>query len=332
MNKMNPPLLEVVDYSLKLQGSDGLVLPVLQNISFSVYPGKCLGIAGESGSGKSVMAMSIAGLINPAIIAHKSGVILFQKQNRINLSDLSDNTLRKIRGRDIGFIFQEPVSAMNPLMTIYEQIAEPVYEHMPELKQQQVKKLVFEAMSEAGFPEPASVCNKYPYQLSGGMCQRAMIAMARVLSPALVIADEPTTAIDAGIQVQLLNNLRKDMKENMRSLIFISHDLGVIRAISDHLAIFYCGYLLEIGKASDVLSRPAHPYTSDLLAALPRLVKDRVLPEAVKGAMPSLAEHASKCIYSDRCKKVRNKCTTKMPDYKTITDDRKVCCYYPLSD
>lgn len=323
---MSSKLLQVEDFSLSIRGSDKRLLPVLNNISFSLEQGTCLGIAGESGSGKSVLAMSIAGLLSPSIIAEKKGSILLCGQN---LLDTPEKKMQKIRGEQIGFIFQEPISALNPLMTFYEQIAETVVAHKPSLTAKEIYETVCDTSLKAGFEEPEKYFYSYPHQLSGGMCQRAMIAIATVLNPKLVLADEPTTAIDAGLQVRLLKNLRNRLAKSDSSMLFISHDLGVIRAVSDSLAIFYAGRLLEMGKTSEVLSSPSHPYTSDLISALPRLIEERLLPKSIDGTMPSLYDKQEGCIYAKRCKKSKEICFLKEPPKTELSETRYVLCYFP---
>lgn len=320
-------MLKVDNYSLSLKGSDGRILPVLENISFFLPPGKCLGVAGESGSGKSVLALSVAGLLPNGAVHKTAGRI---ELANVVISTASEDELRKIRGRQIGFIFQEPMTAMNPLMTVYDQIAETVEAHEPALKKDEVYTRVIRALQRSGFDQPEKFLRSFPHQLSGGMRQRAMIAMALVMEPELVIADEPTTAIDAGLQVQLLAELRSQIENDGRTMIFISHDLGVIRAVSDYLAIFYCGVLVEFGAVSQILGAPAHPYTADLAAALPRLVSERHLPVPIAGNMPAPDARPAGCVYSDRCRYAQEKCRAERPVSIELAEGRKVACFFPL--
>jgi len=321
-------LLKVDNYSLSLKGSDGRILPVLENVSFFLPQGKCLGVAGESGSGKSVLALSIAGLLPAGAVYKTAGKI---ELSEFVVSQACEDELRKIRGSKIGFIFQEPMTAMNPLMTVYEQISETVEAHAPSLKKDEVYARVLKALRRSGFDQPEKFIRSFPHQLSGGMRQRAMIAMALVMEPQLIIADEPTTAIDAGLQVQLLSELRSQIERDNRTMIFISHDLGVIRAVSDYLAIFYCGVLVEFGSASQVLGAPFHPYTSDLAAALPRLVSERLLPVPISGNMPAPDARPVGCVYSDRCRYSQQKCLVERPSAMELEDSRRVACFFPLA-
>ncbi|HNW11990.1 MAG TPA: ABC transporter ATP-binding protein [Candidatus Rifleibacterium sp.] len=320
-------MLKIQNFSLQLRATDGRLLPVLENISLEVPAGRCLGIAGESGSGKSVLAMNIAGLFPEAVVSARSGQIEFAGQV---LTGADEATWQKFRGRRIGFIFQEPMTAMNPLMTLYEQISETVYAHEPKSARELVDAKVRQALLRAGFSDPDRFLHSYPHQLSGGMRQRAMIAMALVMEPDLIIADEPTTAIDAELQVQLLAELRAQIENEGRTMLFISHDLGVIRAVSDHLAVFYCGCLVENGATSQILASPAHPYTADLVSALPRLIVERKLPVAIPGSLPAPDRKPSGCVYSDRCRFAQEKCRTTRPDSELMPDGRKVACFYPL--
>jgi len=320
-------LLRVDDFSLQLKGSDGRILPVLEHVSLQLEQGCCLGIAGESGSGKSVMAMSIAALLPSGAVHSRQGKIEFEG---CDILSARDSELQQLRGRKIGFIFQEPMTAMNPLMTLYDQIVETVYAHFPANSRADADKRVMLALARAGFKEPEKFLNSYPHQLSGGMRQRAMIAMALVLEPELIVADEPTTAIDAALQVQLLAGLRRQIEQERRSMIFISHDLGVIKAVSDQLAVFYAGCLVESGSTRSVLEAPAHPYTADLVAALPRLVSERKLPVSIAGTLPSPDKKPGGCVYSDRCRYAREECLKQRPESRDIAPGWQVRCLFPL--
>jgi len=321
-------LLKIEDFSLTLKGSDNRALPVLEHISIELANGSCLGVAGESGSGKSVLAMSIAGLIPHRSIIKKTGGIHF---NGENLAEFSESQLNKIRGKQIGFVFQEPMTAMNPLMTLFDQVSEVIYAHHKGIGKAEVNAQVRNALVAAGFSDPEKFCDSYPHQLSGGMRQRAMIAIGLALKPDLVIADEPTTAIDAALQVQLLRELRQNLSDGRRSMIFISHDLGVLRAISDQLAILYAGNLVEIGTASELLHKPFHPYTRDLIGALPRLVPEKILPHPIAGNLPMPDRKPVGCVYSDRCNRCRPECLENRPKLRQAGINRLVSCYFPVN-
>jgi len=321
-------LLNIENFSLGLQGSDKRLLPVLEQVSLKLEAGQCLGLAGESGSGKSVLAMSIAGLIPKSSIGSSSGSIQFAGENVLKMTEAE---LGKIRGRRIGFIFQEPMTAMNPLMTLFDQVAEVIYAHEKKVGKEEVQARVKKALLSAGFAEPEKYYDSYPHQLSGGMRQRAMIAIGRAMNPQLVIADEPTTAIDAALQVQLLRELRESVKGEGHSMIFISHDLGVLRAICDNLAILYAGNLVEFGPVDAIMAKPFHPYTRDLIAALPRLVPDRLLPKPIAGNLPAPDQKPVGCVYSDRCSQRREACNKQRPQMQTLADGRQAACFFPVN-
>lgn len=318
-------MLKLENYSLTLKGSQGQALPVLENVTLEIKKGTCLGVAGESGSGKSIMAMSIIGLLPKESVKSVEGDIVF---NGEKLLGASEKTLNSIRGKKIGFIFQEPMTAMNPLMKLSEQIEEVAYAHLKAPEKKDVRQLVIKALLRAGFKEPEKFLDSYPHQLSGGMRQRAMIAMALVMEPELVIADEPTTAIDAELQIQLLKELRQQIDERGLTLLFISHDLGVLRNISDEIAVLYCGNLVEKGSAKEVLSKPKHPYTADLLSSLPRLVRERKLPVPIAGVLPKPDNKPLGCVYSNRCKKASELCYKNRPPLKEVDQGRFVACHF----
>lgn len=320
-------MLEVKNYSLTLSGSDGRKLPVLENVSFSLASGKCLGLAGESGSGKSVFALSLMGLLSGSSISSQTGNLVF---DGIDLLSYKEVDFRKIRGKKMAMVFQEPMTAMNPLMTIYDQIAETVYAHHGKQASDVVAKQVKDALLNSGFSEPEKYYDSFPHQLSGGMRQRAMLAISLVLEPDLIIADEPTTALDASLQIQVLSELRKRVEKDKKSLIFISHDLGVIRAVSDELAILYAGNLLEIGPASLVLSEPSHPYTKDLIESLPRLTQEKRLPKPIPGTLPAPDQKPKGCVYSNRCQRVTEKCLKIVPELVDCGEGRFVKCFFPV--
>jgi oligopeptide/dipeptide ABC transporter ATP-binding protein len=317
-------MLKIENYSLTINGTYGQALPVLENINLHIKKGTCLGIAGESGSGKSVMAMSIVGLIPNASIKSSSGHIYV---DGIETTNASESDLNKIRGKDVGFVFQEPMTAMNPLMKLSEQIGEVVYAHKDSVSSKEVEKIVIRSLLRAGFKEPEKFLDSYPHQLSGGMRQRAMMAMALVMDPKLIIADEPTTAIDAELQIQLLKELRKQIDEQGLSMLFISHDLGVLRSISDDIGVLYCGNLVEVGPADVILKNPKHPYTADLISALPRLVAERKLPKPINGALPAPDNKPSGCVYADRCKNAGKKCWSDRPELKAVGENHLAACW-----
>ena len=322
-------MLRIENFSLTLSDSNKRMLPVLENISLDLEDGVCLGLAGESGSGKSVLAMSVMGLLPKASIAKESGKILFKEKV---LTNFSEGDFRKLRGCKIAMVFQEPMTAMNPLMTLFDQIAESVLAHEHGISKAELQERVRVSLLKSGFAEPEKFFHSYPHQLSGGMRQRAMLAISLVLEPELILADEPTTALDAGLQVQILAELRKRVKNEGKSLVFISHDLGVINSVSDRLGVLYAGNLIEFGPTKEVIENPRHPYTKDLLAAMPRLVQSKSLPKPIPGNLPAPDNKPLGCVYSDRCKLSVDKCKQERPVNQFFENGRSVKCWFPLEE
>ena len=262
------PLLDLQSVSIDF-GSK----PAVRELSFSIAPGESVGLVGESGSGKSATALAIMRLLPPQ--ASTRGRILFQGDDLLTASDAA---IRSIRGRHIAMIFQEPMTALNPVMRVGDQVAEAVVAHGGR-KQDALKRSV-EALRDVGIPEPERRAHSYPHQLSGGMRQRVMIAMAIVNRPQLLIADEPTTALDVTIQAQILELLADLRRRFNLAMLFISHDLAVVSQVTDRVAVMYAGSLVEVGSARDIFTAPAHPYTRGLLASVPTLASDRSRPLA----------------------------------------------------
>ncbi|NLI76636.1 MAG: ABC transporter ATP-binding protein [Candidatus Riflebacteria bacterium] len=320
------PLLALEEFGLTLSGSDGRVFPVLEGISFTLGRGETMGIAGESGSGKSVLALSLMGLLPRAAIREQRGAVRFDGTDLLGLDDAG---FRALRGRRLAMVFQEPMTAMNPLMTLYDQVAEGVGVHFPDLGEAEVRQRVRRALQRAGFPDPETFYDSFPHQLSGGMRQRAMLGMALATDPELIVADEPTTALDAALQVQLLQELRRTVREEGNSLIFISHDLGVIRTVADRLAILYAGFLVEWGPSAAVLEAPLHPYSRALREAMPRLVREQRLPRPIPGHLPAPDHKPAGCVFGPRCPKARDVCRQMMPSASRPAEGRLVRCHFP---
>jgi peptide/nickel transport system ATP-binding protein len=262
------PLLDLQSVSIDF-GSK----PAVRDLSLSIAPGESLGLVGESGSGKSATALAIVRLLPPQ--ASTRGRILFQGDDLLTASDAA---IRSIRGRHIAMIFQEPMTALNPVMRVGDQVAEAVVAHGG--RKQDALKRSIEALRDVGIPEPERRAHSYPHQLSGGMRQRVMIAMAIVNRPQLLIADEPTTALDVTIQAQILELLADLRRRFNLAMLFISHDLAVVSQVTDRVAVMYAGSLVEVGSARDIFTAPAHPYTRGLLASVPTLASDRSRPLA----------------------------------------------------
>ncbi len=267
-----PPLLEVEDLSIRFAGA---AQPAVDGVSFHINEGEVLGLVGESGSGKSVTSLAILRLLaaGPAL----TGSICF---NGLDLLKLSERDMRARRGREIGMIFQEPMTALNPSMPIGEQIAESVRVHHPSLSRAEVRERVLESLVQVALPSPERRMRDYPHQFSGGQRQRILIAMAVVNKPRLLIADEPTTALDVTVQAQILRLLRALREEHGLSMLFISHDLAVTAQTADRVAVMQRGRIVETGSAADVFRAPEHAYTRALLAAVPTMRTDRDRPLA----------------------------------------------------
>jgi oligopeptide/dipeptide ABC transporter ATP-binding protein len=288
--------------------TDRGVVKAADDVSFSVDRGKTLGIVGESGSGKSVTAMSILGLIGPPgrIVG---GQILLEGKDLVSLSEPE---MRRIRGARISMVFQEPMTALNPVLEVGFQIAESVLAHERVSRREAFDRAI-EAMKDVSIPDPEKRARDYPHHLSGGMRQRIMIAMALVCNPALVIADEPTTALDVTIQAQILDLLDGLRHRRALSLILISHDLGVVAEVADDVAVMYAGRIVEIGAALDVFHSPKHPYTQGLLRSAPRLGsgnRERTRLDTIEGMVPDLLTLGDGCAFAPRCGKRTEECVT----------------------
>ncbi len=317
------PLLELDDVKVYFNTADGMAKAV-DGVSYSVYPGKTLGVVGESGCGKTVSALSILRLIQPPgeIVA---GKILFEG---VNLLDLSENDIRKVRGARISMIFQEPMTALNPVFTIGDQIGEVVRLHRGASKKEAIDRAV-EMLTKVGIPSPEKRVYEYPHQLSGGMRQRAMIAMALSCDPTLLIADEPTTALDVTIQAQILD-LMVDMKEQYHaSIMMITHDLGVVAQTCDDVVVMYAGKVVEAAPVKALFANPAHPYTRGLLDSIPVRHgwdgKGRL--KEIKGMVPSLTDLPKGCAFNPRCPDVMDVCKEKIPDLKQVDGGSKAACW-----
>ena len=320
------PLLDVRDLTIEFPQSRAgrAVLPAQQpmaaglvaavsSLSFSIAPGEVLGLVGESGSGKSVTSLAIMGLLPPAAIVR--GEITFQNGDGVptHLTKLPPDQLRQLRGSRIAMIFQEPMTALNPVMRVGDQIAEAVLAHGRVSKSEAWGRAV-EGMRDVAIPDPELRARSYPHQLSGGMRQRVMIAMAIVNRPQLLIADEPTTALDVTIQQQILDLLNELRRKFGLAMLFISHDLAVVSHVADRVAVMYAGSLVELGAKRDIFNAPAHPYTRGLLRAIPTLTTDREVPLAtIEGTVPSAAQLIAGCPFEPRCEHRVPQCAVEFP-------------------
>ncbi|MBC7371444.1 MAG: ABC transporter ATP-binding protein [Bdellovibrionaceae bacterium] len=320
-------LLEVKNLKTRFTTDDGTFFAV-DDVSFTLKKGETLGIVGESGCGKSVTSLSVMGLIqSPGRI--ESGEINF---NGKNLLKANESEMRHIRGNDIAMIFQEPMTSLNPVYTCGNQIAEAISEHNPKLSNANVKKLAIEMLRKVGIPAPEKRYDEYPHQLSGGMRQRVMIAMAISCDPKLLIADEPTTALDVTIQAQILDLMRKLQKDFNAGMILITHDLGVVAEMCKDVVVMYAGKVVEYGTVEDIFYRPKHPYTKGLLDSIPHFETGHKLTElkTIKGLVPSLLNLPKGCRYQDRCPNVQNDCRQVEPKLLLMQDKQYAACFHPV--
>jgi oligopeptide/dipeptide ABC transporter ATP-binding protein len=322
-------LLEVRDLSIEFPQPRGAqpakAAAAVRSLSFSIAPGETLGLVGESGSGKSITALAIMGLLPSA--ATVAGEIVFQNGNgATHLTRLPPDELRQLRGSRIAMIFQEPMTALNPVMRVGEQIAEAVLAHHRVSKSEAWHRAV-EGMRDLGIDEPDERARSYPHQLSGGMRQRVMIAMAIVNRPQLLIADEPTTALDVTIQQQILDLLNQLRRRFGLAMLFISHDLAVVSEVADRVAVMYAGNLVELGTKGDIFQSAAHPYTHGLLRAIPTLATDRGVPLAtIEGAVPTIAQLPSGCPFEPRCPHRVPACAVELPPLVEVSSGHWARC------
>ena len=320
-------LLEVDDLHTFFKTKKGIVKAV-NGVSYRGEPGKTLGIVGESGSGKSVSAMSILKLLDGNGYID-SGTITFKGRN---LAECTINDMYQIRGNEISVIFQEPMTSLNPVYTIEKQLNEVYLTHQKITKKEASEKSL-EMLKAVKIPNPESVMKQFPHQLSGGMRQRVMIAMALACEPSLLIADEPTTALDVTIQAQILKLMNELKKEKGTSILFITHDLGVINQMADEVAVMYCGQVVEMCKARTIFAIEttcSHPYTEGLMTSIPRLdtpVGARL--EAIPGAVPHPLNLPKGCKFAPRCKYATEKCMNEEPKLELAEDNHLIRCFYP---
>ncbi len=314
-------ILKVEGLKTSFMTSSGEVQAV-RGVSFGVRKGEILGIVGESGSGKSVTSMTILRLLADTARI-KEGSILFDGQD---LTKCSEKQMCAIRGGKIAMIFQDPMSSLNPLIPVGKQVAEMLHTHHPELKKDELKKRTLELFEQVRIPEPEKRLKSYPHQFSGGMRQRVMIAMALANRPELLIADEPTTALDVTIQDQILKQLRELRGQYDTSIIFITHDLGVVAELCDRVVVMYGGLIMEEGEINEIFSNPLHPYTLGLLASIPGINKDKAERlQSIAGSPPDMTKPPQGCPFAPRCPYARNICAAQCPPYMQAGGHRAMC-------
>ncbi len=322
---MSKTLLKIENLQTRFKLGKEVVYAV-NGVSFSIAEGEVLGIVGESGCGKSVTALSIMRLIEPPGEI-SGGEVFFQSNGeKIDLVTLSDKKLEKILGNRISMIFQDPMTSLNPVLSIGYQIAETLRVHRG-LSQKAAKEKAIDLLRKVGIANAANRSNDYPHEFSGGMRQRVMIAMAIACEPKILIADEPTTALDVTIQAQILNLLRQLKNELGMSIIIITHDLGVVAQLADRVCVMYAGRVVETARVKDIFERPQHPYTQALVASIPRLgYEDERLP-TIEGAPPRLREESSGCAFYPRCSYRIELCAEKRPPLEEIFAGQKAACW-----
>ncbi len=319
-------LLELKDLHTFFRTKKGIVKAV-NGVSYSVDEGKTLGVVGESGSGKSVSAMSVLQLLDGNGYID-SGEILF---NGVDLTKCSKNEMYAIRGNDISVIFQEPMTALNPVFSVKRQLSEPFIIHR-KMSKKEAAKAALKMLADVKIPNPEVVLNQYPHQLSGGMRQRVMIAIALACEPKLLIADEPTTALDVTIQAQILRLMNELKHTHGTSIMFITHDLGVINQMADDVAVMYCGQVVEHVPARTLFSRSvkySHPYTEGLLASMPRLDTHSERLDAIPGAVPHPLALPKGCKFAPRCKYCTQRCMEEEPKLVSVAPNQEIRCFYP---
>jgi peptide/nickel transport system ATP-binding protein len=302
------PLLEVRNLRVEFPGRRG-TLTAIDDVSFTIAPGEVLGVVGESGAGKSLTGAAIIGLLEPpGRIA--AGQVLFAGRR---IDDLPPAEMRRIRGKEIGAIFQDPLTSLNPLYTVGRQLIETIQTHL-DLSAAQARTRAIDLLKDTGIPAAEARIDHYPHQFSGGMRQRVVIALALAAEPKLIVADEPTTALDVSIQAQIISLLKRLCREHRTAVMLVTHDMGVIAETADRVAVMYAGRVAEIGPVSDVIHRPQHPYTIGLMGSIPSIGATKARLSQIDGAMPRLTAIPAGCAFNPRCPHAFDACRTRRPD------------------
>ena len=323
---MAEPILSIRDLVVEFRTDDGIVHAV-DGVSYDVFPGETLGIVGESGSGKSVSLLSVFGLIPqpPGRIA--SGEAVFKGRD---LMRIPKEELRKLRGGELSMVFQDPMTSLNPALTIGFQIAEAIKVHNPGIGDEQARRRSIELLGLVGVPNPDRRYDQYPHEFSGGMRQRAMIAMAISNSPSVLIADEPTTALDVTIQAQIIEVLKTAQRETHAAIVLITHDLGLIAELADRVVVMYGGKVVELADVHTIFAAPRHPYTIGLMESLPALTVDETFLRPIPGQPPSLISLPPGCAFHPRCflAQGRSRCREQIPHQRRIEGDHLTACHF----
>ena len=321
---MSAPLLEVRDLRVEFPTRRGTLVAV-DGVSFAIAPGEVLGVVGESGAGKSLTGTAIIGLLEPpGRIA--AGEIRLEGRR---IDELPPGEMRKLRGRRIGAIFQDPLTSLNPLYTVGDQLVETILTHL-DMSRDEARRRALHLLAEVGIPAPDARIDQYPHQFSGGMRQRVVIALALAAEPRLIIADEPTTALDVSIQAQIITLLKRLARDHRTAVMLITHDMGVIAETADRVAVMYAGRIAEIGPVREVLQAPRHPYTAGLMGSIPKLGTSRRHARLVQidGAMPRLTAIPAGCAYHPRCPRRFARCDAERPELLPVGNARASCWLY----
>jgi len=316
---MTTPLLEVRNLRVEFPTRRGKLV-ALDDVTFNIAPGEILGVVGESGAGKSLTGAAIIGLLDPpGRVA--SGEIRFDGRR---IDNLPYEEMRKVRGRHIGAIFQDPLTSLNPLYTIGRQLTETILTHLP-VSFEEARQRAIRLLQETGIPAAEARIDQFPHQFSGGMRQRVVIALALAAEPRLIVADEPTTALDVSIQAQIISLLKRLCRDHGAAVMLITHDMGVIAETCDRVAVMYAGRVAEIGPVRDVIHSPAHPYTVGLMGSIPAMDEDRERLLQIDGSMPRLTAIPAGCAFNPRCEKVFDRCRVERPDLLAAGATRAAC-------
>ena len=315
------PLLEVENLRVEFPTRRG-VLVAVDGISFAIEEGEVLGVVGESGAGKSLTGMSIIGLLEPPGRIAEGCIRLDGRR----IDNLAPEAMRRIRGKQIGAVFQDPLTSLNPLYTVGRQLTETISTHL-DLGERAARARALELLSEVGIPAPERRIDSYPHEFSGGMRQRVVIALALAANPRLLIADEPTTALDVSIQAQIIALLKRLCREHGAAVMLVTHDMGVIAETADRVAVMYAGRIAEIGPVRDVIQAPRHPYTEGLMGSIPTMAERRDRLVQIEGAMPRLTEIPPGCAFGPRCPKLFARCGRERPDLMATGGSSEAACW-----
>ena len=324
MTHRTVPLLEVENLSVDIPTRHG-VLHALKHVDLHIDAGEILGVVGESGAGKSLTGAAILDLLEPPGRVVGGEIRLGGER----ISGLSPDAMRQVRGRRIGAIFQDPLTSLNPLYSVGHQLTQTILAHLP-MSAAQARLRAIELLQDTGIPASAERLDQFPHQFSGGMRQRVVIALALAAEPELIIADEPTTALDVSIQAQIIELLVRVCRQRRAAVLLITHDMGVIAETSDRVAVMYAGRVVEAGPVAQIIERPCHPYTQGLMASIPRLDGPPERLQFVPGNMPRLNDMPGGCAFNPRCTRAISRCSTEVPIWQPVTQRTQLACWNPL--